>query len=34
MADWMIGAKDEMFDRYALRRFSEGRLEHESFIIG
>jgi sarcosine oxidase subunit beta len=34
MADWMGGAQDEMFERYSLRRFSEGRLEHESFIIG
>ena len=34
MADWMGGAQDEMFERYALRRFADGRLEHESFIIG
>ena len=34
MADWMTGAKDDMFDRYALERFAKGRLEHESFIIG
>ena len=34
MADWMGGAQDEMFERYALGRFAEGRLEHESFIIG
>ena len=34
MAEWMGGAKDELFERYSLRRFSEGRLENESFIIG
>ena len=34
MADWMGGAQDEMFERYALGRFAAGRLEHESFIIG
>ena len=34
MAAWMGGAKDEMFERYALRRFAEGRLEQESHIIG
>jgi sarcosine oxidase subunit beta len=34
MADWMGGAQDEMFERYALRRFAEGRQEKETFIIG
>ena len=34
MADWMGGAQDEMFERYALRRFADGRLEHESCING
>ena len=34
MAAWMGGAKDEIFDRYNLRRFAEGRLIEETFIIG
>ncbi|MBS2025750.1 MAG: FAD-dependent oxidoreductase [Deltaproteobacteria bacterium] len=34
MAEWMGGAKDEMFERYSLSRFAEGRLEPETFIIG
>ncbi|MHB8418390.1 MAG: FAD-dependent oxidoreductase [Myxococcales bacterium] len=35
MADWMTGgARDEIFDRFALARFAEGRLEREDFIIG
>jgi sarcosine oxidase subunit beta len=35
MAEWMAGGhKDEIFDRFTLARFSEGRLEHEDFIIG
>jgi sarcosine oxidase subunit beta len=34
MAEWMGGAQDEMFQRYALSRFAEGRMENESFIIG
>jgi len=34
MADWMGGAKDDIFERYALSRFAEGRLEPETFIIG
>jgi sarcosine oxidase subunit beta len=34
MAGWMGGAKDEIFDRFNLRRFAEGRLEKETFIIG
>jgi len=34
MAAWMGGAKDEMFDRYSMRRFAEGRLIEETFIIG
>ena len=34
MADWMGGAKDEIFERYALQRFADGRQEKETFIIG
>ena len=34
MAAWMGGAKDEIFERYDLRRFAEGRLIEETFIIG
>jgi sarcosine oxidase subunit beta len=34
MAEWMGGAKDEIFERFNLRRFAEGRLEQETFIIG
>ena len=34
MAAWMGGAQDEIFDRFNLRRFAEGKLIHESFIIG
>ncbi|HUJ29070.1 MAG TPA: FAD-dependent oxidoreductase [Myxococcales bacterium] len=34
MAAWMGGASDDMFDRYNLRRFAEGRLIEETFIIG
>jgi len=34
MAEWMGGTKDEIFERFALRRFAEGRLEKETFIIG
>jgi sarcosine oxidase subunit beta len=34
MAEWMGGVQDEIFERYSLRRFAEGRLENESFIIG
>jgi sarcosine oxidase subunit beta len=34
MAEWMGGAKDEIFERFSLRRFAEGRLEKETFIIG
>jgi sarcosine oxidase subunit beta len=34
MADWMGGARDEIFERFNLRRFAEGRLEKETFIIG
>jgi hypothetical protein len=34
MAEWMGGAQDDMFQRYALSRFAEGRMESESFIIG
>src|SRR5205807_660300 len=33
MAAWMGGASDEMFDRYNLRRFAEGKLIQETFII-
>ena len=34
MAAWMGGAQDEIFERFNLRRFAEGKLIHESFIIG
>ncbi len=34
MAAWMAGAQDEIFERFNLRRFAEGKLIHESFIIG
>jgi sarcosine oxidase subunit beta len=35
MARWMTGGeKDPIFDRFTLRRFSEGPLEREDFIIG
>jgi sarcosine oxidase subunit beta len=34
MAAWMSGAKEEMFERYTLQRFAEGRLELEKMIIG
>jgi sarcosine oxidase subunit beta len=34
MAAWMGGAQDEIFERFNLRRFAEGRLIHETFIIG
>ncbi len=34
MAAWMGGARDEIFDRYNVRRFAEGRLIQETFIIG
>jgi sarcosine oxidase subunit beta len=34
MAAWMGGGQDEIFERYNLRRFAEGRLIRETFIIG
>ncbi|HEY6912387.1 MAG TPA: FAD-dependent oxidoreductase [Myxococcales bacterium] len=34
MAAWMGGAPDEIFERFNLRRFAEGKLIHETFIIG
>jgi sarcosine oxidase subunit beta len=35
MAAWMAGEpRDEIFDRFTLGRFAEGRLEREDFIIG
>ncbi len=35
MAGWMAGEpRDEIFDRFTLARFAEGRLEREDFIIG
>lgn len=35
MARWMVtGESDELFERFALRRFEEGRLEREDMIIG
>jgi len=33
-AAWMCGEKDELFTRFNLSRFQEGRLEREDFIIG
>jgi sarcosine oxidase subunit beta len=35
MATWMTtGASDELFERFTLRRFEEGRMEREDMIIG
>jgi sarcosine oxidase subunit beta len=35
MATWLAGgAKDEIFDRFVLRRFDDPNLVHEDFIIG
>jgi sarcosine oxidase, subunit beta len=35
MAQWMLsGQSDELFERFTLQRFAEGRLEQESMIIG
>ena len=34
MADWMGGAQDELFTRFTLQRFADGRLEPEAMIIG
>jgi len=34
MAAWMGGQQDELFTRFALGRFAEGRLEREEMIIG
>jgi sarcosine oxidase, subunit beta len=35
MAEWMAtGASDELFERFNLARFAEGRLEREDMIIG
>lgn len=34
MALWMGGAYDEIFERYEVRRFAEGRTIEETFIIG
>ena len=35
MAHWMAsGERDELFEKYALSRFAEGRLEREDMIIG
>jgi hypothetical protein len=34
MAAWMGGAKDDIFERFSVGRFAEGRLEQETFIIG
>ena|GEM_PF-3189090 len=33
VAAWMGGAQDDLFPRFALSRFAEGRLEKETFII-
>jgi sarcosine oxidase subunit beta len=34
MAAWMGGARDELFERFNVSRFAEGRLEKETMIIG
>jgi sarcosine oxidase, subunit beta len=34
MAAWMGGAPDELFERFNVSRFAEGRLEKETLIIG
>jgi sarcosine oxidase subunit beta len=34
MAEWMGGGKDELFERFNVSRFAEGRLEKETLIIG
>src|SRR5262249_57511457 len=34
MAAWMGGATDEIFGKYSLSRFAEGRLIQETCIIG
>ncbi len=35
MAQWMVsGESDELFERFALQRFAEGRLEREDMVIG
>ena len=34
MAEWMGGAKDDFFTRFALSRFAEGRSERETMHIG
>ena len=34
MAAWMGGARDELFERFNVGRFAEGRLEKETMIIG
>ena len=35
MARWMAtGESDELFERFTLSRFAEGRMEREDFIIG
>ena len=34
MSAWMCGEPDELFTRFNLSRFAEGRMEREDFIIG
>ena len=34
MAGWMGGARDELFERFNVSRFAEGRFENETLIIG
>jgi sarcosine oxidase, subunit beta len=34
MSAWMCGEQDELFTRFNLSRFAEGRMEREDFIIG
>jgi hypothetical protein len=34
MAAWMGGERDELFERFNVSRFAEGRFEKETLIIG
>jgi sarcosine oxidase subunit beta len=33
-AAWLAGEQDDLFEKFSVRRFAEGRLEKEDFIIG
>ena len=33
-AAWLAGEPDDLFERFNLQRFADGRLEKEDFIIG